>query len=163
MAAQLHFSCHASYHRRSPGYVEPRFARRARAFALKSQGLILVTGPNDHGKKTTLAAMVDLINTKKSRNVITIEDPIESLYRHKNSIVNQREVRLDTKTFHEALRHVFGEAPYFIMIGEMRDRESIAIALEAADACHLMLSSLHANNSVMAINRKVDVFPTESQ
>ena len=132
-------------------------------FALKSQGLTLVTGPNGHGKTTTLAAMVDLINTKKSRNVITIEDPIESLYRHKNSNVNQREVRLDTKPFHEGLRHVFREAPDVILVGVMRDRESIAIALEAAGTCHLMLSSLHANNSVMAINRNVDVFPTESQ
>ena len=138
-----------------PEWLEP--------FVLKSQGLILVTGPNGHGKTTTLAAMVDLINTKKSRNVITIEDPIEYLHRHKNSNVNQREVGLDTKTFHEGLRHVFREAPDVIMIGEMRDRESLAIALEAADTCHLMLSSLHANNLVMAINRNVDVFPAESQ
>ena len=94
---------------------------------------------------------------------LTIEDPIECLCRHKNSNVNQREVRLDTKTFHEGLRYVFREAPDVIMIGEMRDRESLAIALEAADTCHLMLSSLHANNLVMAINRNVDVFPAESQ
>jgi len=138
-----------------PEWLEP--------FALKSQGLILVTGPNGHGKTTTLAAMIDLINTKKSRNIITIEDPIEYLHRHKNSNVNQREVGLDTKTFHEGLRHVFREAPDVIMIGEMRDRESIAIALEAADTGHLVLSSMHANNSVMAINRIVDVFPAESQ
>jgi twitching motility protein PilT len=104
-----------------------------------------------------------LINSKKSRNIITIEDPIEYLHRHKNSNVNQREVGLDTKTFHEGLRHVFREAPDVIMIGEMRDRESIAIALEAADTGHLVISSMHANNSVMAINRIVDVFPAESQ
>ena len=138
-----------------PEWLEP--------FALKSQGLILVTGPNGHGKTTTLAAMVDLINAKKSRNIITIEDPIEYLHRHKNSNVNQREVGLDTKTFHEGLRHVFREAPDVIMIGEMRDRESISIALEAADTGHLVLSSMHANNSVMAVNRIVDVFPAESQ
>jgi twitching motility protein PilT len=138
-----------------PEWIEP--------FALKSQGLILVTGPTGHGKTTTLAAMVDLINSKRSRNIITIEDPIEYLHRHKNSNVNQREVGLDTKTFHEGLRHVFREAPDVIMIGEMRDRESIAIALEAADTGHLVLSSMHANNAVMAINRIVDVFPAESQ
>ncbi len=138
-----------------PDWIEP--------FALKSQGLILVTGPNGHGKTTTLAAMVDLINTKRSRNIITIEDPIEYLHRHKNSNVNQREVGLDTKTFHEGLRHVFREAPDVIMIGEMRDRESVAIALEAADTGHLVLSSMHANNAVLAVNRIVDVFPAESQ
>jgi len=132
-------------------------------FALKSQGLILVTGPTGHGKTTTLAAMVDLINSKKNRNIITIEDPIEYLHRHKNSNVNQREVGLDTKNFHDGLRHIFREAPDVIMIGEMRDHESIAIALEAADTGHLVLSSMHANNSVMAINRIVDVFPAESQ
>jgi twitching motility protein PilT len=132
-------------------------------FALKSQGLILVTGPNGHGKTTTLAALVDLINQRESRNIITIEDPIEYLHRHKQSNVNQREVGLDTRTFHEGLRHVFREAPDVIMIGEMRDRESIAIALEAADTGHLVLSSMHANNAIMAINRIVDVFPAENQ
>lgn len=132
-------------------------------FALKSQGLILVTGPNGHGKTTTLAAMVDVINSKRRRNIITIEDPIEYLHRHKESNVNQREVGLDTRSFHEGLRHVFREAPDVIMIGEMRDRESIAIALEAADTGHLVMSSMHANNAVMAINRIVDVFPAESQ
>ena len=132
-------------------------------YALKSQGLILVTGPNGHGKTTTLAAMIDLINSREKRNIITIEDPIEYLHHHKSSNVNQREVGLDTRTFHEGLRHVFREAPDVIMIGEMRDRESIAIALEAADTGHLVLSSMHANNAVMAINRIVDVFPAESQ
>jgi len=132
-------------------------------FALKSQGLILVTGPNGHGKTTTLAAMVDVINSKRRRNIITIEDPIEYLHRHKESNVNQREVGLDTRSFHEGLRHVFREAPDVIMIGEMRDRESIAIALEAADTGHLVMSSMHANNAVLAINRIVDVFPAESQ
>jgi twitching motility protein PilT len=107
--------------------------------------------------------MVDIINSKRRRNIITIEDPIEYLHRHKESNVNQREVGLDTRSFHEGLRHVFREAPDVIMIGEMRDRESIAIALEAADTGHLVMSSMHANNAVMAINRIVDVFPAESQ
>lgn len=132
-------------------------------FALKSQGLILVTGPNGHGKTTTLAAMIDIINSRRRRNIITIEDPIEYLHRHKKSNVNQREVGLDTRSFHEGLRHVFREAPDVIMIGEMRDRESIAIALEAADTGHLVMSSMHANNAVMAINRIIDVFPNDNQ
>jgi twitching motility protein PilT len=133
------------------------------SFALKSQGLILVTGPNGHGKTTTLAAMVDIINKKRRRNIVTIEDPIEYLHQHNQSNVNQREIGHDTRSFHEGLRHIFREAPDVILIGEMRDRESIAIALEAADTGHLVMSSMHANNAVMAINRIIDVFPAENQ
>ena len=132
-------------------------------YALKQQGLIIISGPNGHGKSTTMAAMIDIINTKSKRNIITIEDPIEYLHQHKNSNVNQREVGIDTTSFNEGLRHVYREAPDVIMIGEMRDHESIAIALEAADTGHLVISSLHANNSVMAINRIIDVFKTEHQ
>jgi len=132
-------------------------------YALKSQGLILISGPNGHGKSTTMAAMIDIINSKSQRNIITIEDPIEYLHQHKNSNVNQREIGIDTKSFHEGLRHIYREAPDVIMIGEMRDRESIAIALEAADTGHLVISSMHANNSVMAINRIIDVFKAEQQ
>ncbi len=132
-------------------------------YALKAQGLILISGPNGHGKSTTMAAMIDIINSKSKRNIITIEDPIEYLHQHKNSNVNQREVGIDTNSFQEGLRHIYREAPDVIMIGEMRDRESIAIALEAADTGHLVISSLHANNSVMAINRIIDVFKAEQQ
>jgi twitching motility protein PilT len=132
-------------------------------FAFKSQGLILVVGPNGHGKTTTLAAMVDAINEKKRKNIVTIEDPIEYLHHHKQSNVNQREVGVDANTFHEGLRHVFREAPDVILIGEMRDRESIAIALEAADTGHLVMSSMHANNAAMAVSRIIDVFPQDNQ
>jgi len=132
-------------------------------YALKLQGLILISGPNGHGKSTTMAAMIDIINSKSKRNIITIEDPIEYLHQHKKSNVNQREVGIDTSSFHEGLRHIYREAPDVIMIGEMRDRESISIALEAADTGHLVISSLHANNSVMAINRIIDVFKAEQQ
>ncbi|SHJ34222.1 pilus retraction protein PilT [Malonomonas rubra DSM 5091] len=132
-------------------------------YALKAQGLILISGPNGHGKSTTMAAMIDVINSKSKRNIITIEDPIEYLHQHKSSNVNQREIGIDTSSFNEGLRHIYREAPDVIMIGEMRDRESIAIALEAADTGHLVISSLHANNSVMAINRIVDVFKSEQQ
>ncbi|HEY5672957.1 MAG TPA: PilT/PilU family type 4a pilus ATPase [Malonomonas sp.] len=138
-----------------PGWLEN--------YALKPQGLILVSGPNGHGKSTTMAALVDIINSKCRRNIITIEDPIEYLHQHKNSNVNQREVGLDTKSFQEGLRHIYREAPDVIMIGEMRDRESISIALEAADTGHLVISSLHANNSTMAVNRIIDVFPADQQ
>lgn len=132
-------------------------------YALRPQGLILISGPNGHGKSTTMAAMIDIINRKSRRNIITIEDPIEYLHQHKNCNVNQREVGIDTTSFHEGLRHIYRESPDVIMIGEMRDRESIAIALEAADTGHLVVSSLHANNSVMAINRIIDVFKAEQQ
>jgi twitching motility protein PilT len=132
-------------------------------FAMKPQGLVLVTGPTGHGKTTTLASIIDLINTRMSRNIITIEDPIEYLHRHKNSNVNQREVGLDTNSFQEGLLHSFREAPDIIMVGELRDRESISAALEAADTGHLVLCSMYANHSLMAINRIVDVFPVESQ
>ena len=132
-------------------------------FAFKSQGLILVTGPNGHGKTTTLASMIDAINEKSRKNIVTIEDPIEYLHHHKKSNVNQREVGLDTPSFHTGLRHMFREAPDVILIGEMRDRESMAIALEAADTGHLVLSSMHANNAAMAISRIIDVFPQDNQ
>lgn len=132
-------------------------------YALKPQGLILFSGPNGHGTSTTMAAMIDSINAKTKRNIITIEDPIEYLHQHKKSNVNQREVGIDTRSFNEGLRHIYREAPDVIMIGEMRDHESIAIALEAADSGHLVISCLHANNSVMAINRIIDVFKAEQQ
>lgn len=132
-------------------------------FPLRAQGLILITGPTGHGKTTTMAALVDIINSKARKNVITIEDPIEYLHRHKQSNINQREVGVDTDTFSQALKMVLREAPDVIVIGEMRDPESFAIALQAADTGHLVLSCIHSNNAVMAINRIIDVFPPEQQ
>jgi len=132
-------------------------------FALKTQGIILVTGPNGHGKTTTMAALVDIINNRMKKNVISIEDPIEYLHTHKSSNVNQREVGTDTDSFSEGLRRIFREAPDVIVIGEMRDPESFAIALQAADSGHLVISCMHANNAVMAVNRIIDVFPAEKQ
>ncbi|WP_303721749.1 PilT/PilU family type 4a pilus ATPase [Malonomonas rubra] len=132
-------------------------------YALKLQGLILFSGPNGHGTSTSMASMIDVINTKTKRNIITIEDPIEYLHQHKQSNVNQREVGIDTRSFKAGLRHIYREAPDVIMIGEMRDYESIAIALQAADTGHLVISCLHANNSVMAINRIIDVFKAEQK
>lgn len=132
-------------------------------FALRPQGLILLTGPTGHGKTTTLAALVDIINSKARKNVITIEDPIEYLHRHKQSNINQREVGADTDSFSQALKMVLREAPDVIVIGEMRDPETFAIALQAADTGHLVLSCIHSNNAVMAINRIIDIFPPDQQ
>jgi twitching motility protein PilT len=146
-----------------PGLEELRLPLWVEDFALKTQGLIMITGPAGQGKTTTVAAMVDIINTKRKCNIITIEDPIEYLHKHKLSNVNQREVGIDTHSFHEGLRHIFRQAPDVIVIGEMRDLESISIALQAADTGHLILSTLHANNATSAIDRIIDVFPPAQQ
>lgn len=130
-------------------------------YALKTQGLILITGPTGHGKTTTMAALVDIINTRRRCNIITLEDPVEYLHRHKLSNVNQREIGVDTDSFPEGLRYVFREAPDVIVIGEMRDPESFGIALQAADTGHLVISCVHANSAVQAVDRIVDVFPPE--
>jgi len=132
-------------------------------YALKTQGLILISGPVGHGKTTTLAAMVDIINLKRKCNIITIEDPIEYLHKHKASNVNQREVGLDTDSFHEGLRHIFRQAPDVIVIGEMRDMESFAIALHAADTGHLVMSTLHSQTATSSIERIIDIFPPFQQ
>lgn len=132
-------------------------------FCLKPQGLILLTGPTGHGKTTTLAAMIDIINSKRRCNIITIEDPIEYLHKHKTSNINQREVGVDTDSFNDGLRHIFRQAPDVIVIGEMRDMDSFAIALQAAETGHLVLSTLHSNNSTSTIDRIVDIFPPHQQ
>ncbi len=123
-----------------------------------SRGLVLVTGPTGSGKSTTLAAMIDLINQNRRLNIVTIEDPIEFLHKHKNSIIKQREVGLDTESFANALRHVLRQDPDVILIGEMRDVESISIALTAAETGHLVFSTLHTQTAPLTINRIVDVF-----
>ena len=123
-----------------------------------SRGLVLVTGPTGNGKSTTLAAMIDLINRERSVNIVTIEDPIEFLHQHKSSVVKQREVGLDTHSFANALRHVLRHDPDVILVGEMRDAESIAIALTAAETGHLVFSTLHTQIAPYTINRIVDVF-----
>jgi twitching motility protein PilT len=132
-------------------------------YALKTQGLILITGPTGHGKTTTLAALLDSINRKRHCNIITIEDPIEYLHKHKCSNVNQREIGMDTDSFHEGLRHIFRQAPDVIVIGEMRDPESFSIAIQAAETGHLVLSTMHSNTSTSAIERIIDVFPPQQQ
>lgn len=127
------------------------------------RGLILITGPTGSGKSTTLAAMIDYINENRSLNIVTIEHPIEFLHRHKKSIVKQREVGSDTHSFADALKHVLRHDPDVILIGEMRDLESISIALTAAETGHLVLSTLHTQTAPLTIHRIIDVFPEYMQ
>ncbi|MHB0999316.1 MAG: type IV pilus twitching motility protein PilT [Armatimonadota bacterium] len=129
----------------------------------RPRGLILVTGPTGSGKSTTLAAMINQINTESSRHIITIEDPIEYLHHHKNSIINQRELGMDTKAFSNALRAALREDPDVILVGEMRDLETIATAITCAETGHLVLATLHTNNAPQTIDRIVDVFPPGQQ
>lgn len=123
-----------------------------------SQGLVLVTGPTGSGKSTTLAAMINYINSNRSLNILTLEDPIEFLHKHDKSIVCQREIGSDTHSFSTALRHALRHDPDVILIGEMRDLDSISIALTAAETGHLVLSTLHTQNAPLSISRIIDVF-----
>jgi len=129
----------------------------------KPRGLILVTGPTGSGKSTTLAAMVDKINAERSEHIITIEDPIEYLHPHKKCLVNQREVNADTASFKAALRYVLRQDPDVVLIGEMRDLETIEAALTVSETGHMTLATLHTNSAVQTINRIIDVFPPHQQ
>jgi len=127
------------------------------------KGLVLVTGPTGSGKSTTLASLVNYINNTRACHIVTIEDPIEYLHRHKLSLVNQREVGNDTHSFSNALRAVLRQDPDVILVGEMRDLETIATAVTAAETGHLVLSTLHTNDATQSIDRMIDVFPTHQQ
>jgi twitching motility protein PilT len=129
----------------------------------KPRGLILVTGPTGSGKSTTLAAMIDKINSERYDHIITIEDPIEYLHPHKKCLVNQREVNADTVSFKAALRYVLRQDPDVVLIGEMRDLETIEAALTVSETGHLTLATLHTNSAVQTINRVIDVFPPHQQ
>jgi twitching motility protein PilT len=129
----------------------------------KPRGLILVTGPTGSGKSTTLAAMIDKINCERNEHILTIEDPIEFLHSHKSCIVNQREVSADTHSFSDALRVALREDPDVVLIGEMRDLETVESALRIAETGHLTLATLHTNSAATTINRIVDVFPSSQQ
>lgn len=131
--------------------------------ALKPNGLVIVTGPTGMGKTTTLAAMVDLINTERRCLIVTIEDPMEYLFRNKQSIIKQREVGSDTHSFANALKHVLRQDPDVILVGEMRDLETISTAITAAETGHLVLSTLHTPDAPQTIDRIIDVFPPHQQ
>lgn len=131
--------------------------------ARKSNGLVLITGPTGVGKTTTLASMVDLINQETQQLIVCIEDPIEYIHHHKKSIVKQREVYSDTHSFAEALKHVLRQDPNVVVVGEMRDLETIAITLTAAETGHLVLATLHTPDAPQTIDRIIDVFPPYQQ
>ena len=129
----------------------------------KNSGIVLVTGPTGSGKSTTLASMIELINTNRGKHIITLEDPIEYLFRHKLSVVNQREIGNDTLSFGNALRACLRQDPDVILVGEMRDHETISIALTAAETGHLVFSTLHTVGAAATINRIIDIFPPNQQ
>ncbi len=126
-------------------------------------GLLLVTGPTGSGKSTTLASIIDFINTTERGHIITLEDPIEFIHPHKSCIVNQREIGADSLTFHDALKRVLRQDPDYILVGELRDMETIEMALTAAETGHLVFGTLHTNSAIQTINRMVDVFPPDKQ
>jgi len=128
-----------------------------------SEGLILVTGPTGSGKSTTLAALIHAINTGRRAHIITIEDPIEFVHYNKNSLINQREVSSHTKSFHQALRAALREDPDVVLVGEMRDLETISLAMTAAETGHLVLATLHTNSATKTVDRIIDAFPEAQQ
>jgi twitching motility protein PilT len=131
--------------------------------AEKPRGLVLVTGPTGSGKSTTLAAILDKVNRERSGHIVTVEDPIEFVHRHKNCLVNQREVGSDTESFANALKYVLRQDPDVILVGEMRDLETVKAALTIAETGHLALATLHTNSAAESINRVIDVFPSHQQ
>jgi len=134
-----------------------------RDFTKKPRGFVLVTGPTGSGKSTTLAAMLDVINEERREHIMTIEDPIEFLHRHKSCIVNQRELGADAKSFGTALKAALRQDPDVILVGEMRDLETISTALTAAETGHLVFATLHTQDTAQTVDRIVDVFPPEQQ
>lgn len=165
-----------AYHQRNAGAIAARLVssqiptidslnmpRVLYDLADKPQGLILVTGPTGSGKSTTLAAMVDYINETKSKHIITLEDPIEYLHSHKKSVVNQREIGIDTNSFAHGLRAALRQDPDIILVGEMRDLETISTAITAAETGHLVFATLHTSSAPTTIDRIIDVFPPHQQ
>jgi len=132
-------------------------------FAQLARGLVLVTGPTGSGKSTTLAALIDLVNRTRADHIVTVEDPIEFLHQHHKSLVNQREVGNDTHSFAAALKHVLRQDPDVILIGELRDLETVSVALTAAETGHLVFSTLHTQDAAQTIHRVIDVFPPYQQ
>jgi twitching motility protein PilT len=146
-----------------PSLDQLRLPPILRELTHKHSGLILVTGPTGSGKSTTIASMIDVINTEREVHIMTMEDPIEYLHEHKVGMVNQRELGHDTDSFHNALRAVLREDPDIILVGEMRDKETIAAALTLAETGHLVFGTLHTRNAPQTVDRVVDVFPPDQQ
>lgn len=132
-------------------------------FGRRKRGLVLVTGATGSGKSTTLAAMIRMINEERRCHVVTIEDPVEYVHNHGYSVISQRDVGIDTRSFADALRHVLRQAPDVILVGEMRDLETTSLALTAAETGHLVLSTLHTNDAVQSMDRIIDIFPAAQQ
>lgn len=149
--------------REIPTVEELGLPPRVKEFSQYPRGLVLVTGPTGCGKSTTLAAIIEIINQTRSENIITIEDPIEYLFTHKKSIISQREILTDAYSFSDALKYILREDPDVIMVGEMRDLETISSTLTAAETGHLVFSTLHTQDAPQTIDRIIDVFPTHQQ
>jgi twitching motility protein PilT len=145
------------------GFDELRLPSIMRKLSERPRGLVLVTGPTGSGKSTTLAAMVDHINKTRRGHIITIEEPIEFIHRHQSCMINQREVGTDTQSFANALKYALRQDPDVLLVGEMRDLETIAMTLTAAETGHLCLATLHTNSAAESINRIIDVFPSHQQ
>ena len=148
---------------RLPTFDELGLPPAVEYFANLPQGLVLVTGPTGSGKSTTLASIIDKINTERHEHIVTIEDPIEYLHPHKNCVVNQREVGADTHSFKKALKYILRQDPDVVLVGEMRDLETIEAALVISETGHLAFGTLHTNSCVQTINRILDVFPPYQQ
>jgi twitching motility protein PilT len=146
-----------------PSLDQLRMPAILRDLTKKHSGMILVTGPTGSGKSTTIASMIDVINSEHHVHIMTMEDPIEYLHSHKTAMVNQREIGQDTDGFHNAMRAVLREDPDIILVGEMRDKETIAAALTLAETGHLVFGTLHTRNAPQTIDRVVDVFPPDQQ
>ncbi len=132
-------------------------------FSVRPRGLVVITGPTGSGKSTTLAAIIDKINSTTRQHIITIEDPIEYLHPHKRCVVNQRELGIDTFSFSDALKYILRQDPDVVLVGEMRDKETVEAALTISETGHLVFTTLHTNSSIQTINRIIDVFPPHQQ
>ncbi|MDI6802061.1 MAG: type IV pilus twitching motility protein PilT [Thermodesulfovibrionales bacterium] len=148
---------------RIPSPKELRLSDAVLSLTRLPRGLILVTGPTGSGKTTTIASLIDVINTQRREHILTIEDPIEYVYENKNCVVRQREVGMNTHSFNEALNHALREDPDVILVGEMRDLETISLALTAAETGHLVFATLHTQDAPQTVDRIVDVFPPHQQ